>query len=77
VERTRKMENLRLPADLDYKTVYGLTNEVREKLSRVQPMTLGQAGRIAGVTPAALMAIQIHLKRFDKETPLPNPLSKE
>jgi tRNA uridine 5-carboxymethylaminomethyl modification enzyme len=67
VERTRKMENLRLPADLDYQTVYGLTSEVREKLGRVQPLTLGQAGRIAGVTPAALMAIQIHLKRFNSE----------
>jgi tRNA uridine 5-carboxymethylaminomethyl modification enzyme len=53
-----------LPASLDYRTVYGLTNEVREKLSRVQPLTLGQAGRIAGVTPAALMALQIHLKRI-------------
>ncbi|RPI79674.1 MAG: tRNA uridine-5-carboxymethylaminomethyl(34) synthesis enzyme MnmG [Desulfobacteraceae bacterium] len=66
VERTRKMENLPLPADLDYKTVYGLTNEVREKLIRVRPLTLGQAGRIPGLTPAALMALQIHLKR-DKQ----------
>jgi tRNA uridine 5-carboxymethylaminomethyl modification enzyme len=64
VERMRKMEHLALPPGLDYKTVYGLTNEVREKLGRVQPLTLGQAGRIAGITPAALMALQIHLKRI-------------
>lgn len=63
VERTRKMENLPLPSDLDYKSVYGLTNEVREKLDRVRPLTLGQAGRIPGLTPAALMALQIHLKK--------------
>jgi tRNA uridine 5-carboxymethylaminomethyl modification enzyme len=64
VERLRKMENQRLPANLDYETVYGLTREVREKLGNVKPMSLGQASRISGITPAALMAIQVHLKRI-------------
>jgi tRNA uridine 5-carboxymethylaminomethyl modification enzyme len=63
VESFRHLENRRLPEDLDYQGVYGLTREVREKLSRVRPLSLGQASRISGVTPAALMAIQIHLKR--------------
>jgi tRNA uridine 5-carboxymethylaminomethyl modification enzyme len=48
---------------VDYNTVYGLTKEVREKLSRVKPLSLGQASRISGITPAALMIIQVHLKR--------------
>ena len=48
---------------MDYSEVYGLTREVREKLTMVRPLSLGQASRISGVTPAALMAIQIHLKK--------------
>ncbi|MFZ7110915.1 MAG: tRNA uridine-5-carboxymethylaminomethyl(34) synthesis enzyme MnmG [Desulfatiglandales bacterium] len=63
VEKLKRMENSRLPEDLDYESVYGLTKEVREKLRRVRPRSFGQASRISGVTPAALMAIQVHLKR--------------
>jgi tRNA uridine 5-carboxymethylaminomethyl modification enzyme len=63
VEKLKKMEDLKLPEAMDYRKVHGLTVEVREKLSRVGPISLGQASRISGVTPAALMAIQIHLKR--------------
>ncbi|MFH1125197.1 MAG: tRNA uridine-5-carboxymethylaminomethyl(34) synthesis enzyme MnmG [Pseudomonadota bacterium] len=64
VEKLRRTENARLPVDMDYAEVYGLTREVREKLTMVRPLSLGQASRISGVTPAALMAIQIHLKKF-------------
>ena len=63
VEKLKKMEDTLLPETLDYKKVYGLTSEVREKLGRVRPMSLGQASRIAGVTPAALMALQVHFKK--------------
>ncbi|MCP4667137.1 MAG: tRNA uridine-5-carboxymethylaminomethyl(34) synthesis enzyme MnmG, partial [Deltaproteobacteria bacterium] len=63
VEKLKGMENVRLPEGLDYRTVHGLSTEVREKLDRVTPLSLGQASRISGVTPAALMAIRIHLKR--------------
>jgi tRNA uridine 5-carboxymethylaminomethyl modification enzyme len=63
VERTRRMELMKLPLDLDYASVHGLTREVREKLSKVRPISLGQASRISGVTPAAIMALQVHLKR--------------
>ena len=62
VEKLRQMENVRLPEGIDYQAVHGLSTEVREKLIRVRPLSLGQASRIAGVTPAALMAIQVYLK---------------
>jgi tRNA uridine 5-carboxymethylaminomethyl modification enzyme len=69
VERLRHTETVRLPRDLDYREVYGLTREAREKLARVRPVTLGQASRISGITPAALMAIQVHLKRLSGSMP--------
>ena len=59
----RSEEALSLPSDLDYGTIGGLSNEVREKLSRVQPITLGQAARIEGVTPGALAALLSHVRR--------------
>ncbi len=62
VERSRKMEGTRLPVDFDYEKIAGLTGEVREKLSRHRPDTLGQAARIPGVTPAALAVISLLLK---------------
>ena len=63
VEKMAQMENIQLPSDMDYDAVHGLSTEVREKLNRVRPFSLGQASRISGVTPAALMALQVHLKR--------------
>ncbi len=63
VEAFRRDEALRLPADLDYGTVGGLSNEVREKLKAVRPLTLGQAARIEGVTPGALTALLAHVRR--------------
>ncbi|MFJ6025455.1 tRNA uridine-5-carboxymethylaminomethyl(34) synthesis enzyme MnmG [Brevundimonas sp. NPDC092305] len=62
-EALRREEALALPLDLDYAAIGGLSNEVREKLSRVQPMTLGQAGRIEGMTPGALTALLSHVKK--------------
>ncbi|HMP62036.1 MAG TPA: tRNA uridine-5-carboxymethylaminomethyl(34) synthesis enzyme MnmG, partial [Phenylobacterium sp.] len=62
-EAFRKDEDLRLPADLDYAAVGGLSNEVREKLAAVRPLTLGQAARIEGVTPGALTALLAHVRR--------------
>lgn len=63
IERQRANEAVRLPEDLDYAKVRGLSNEVREKLVRGRPETLGQAGRIPGVTPASISLLLIHLKR--------------
>ncbi|WP_165799426.1 tRNA uridine-5-carboxymethylaminomethyl(34) synthesis enzyme MnmG [Caulobacter zeae] len=62
-ESLRKDEDLRLPADLDYRDIGSLSNEVREKLIRVKPLTLGQAARIEGVTPGALTALLAHVRR--------------
>jgi tRNA uridine 5-carboxymethylaminomethyl modification enzyme len=56
-------ENLRLDPELDYAGVGGLSNEVREKLAAVRPLTLGQAARIEGVTPGALTALLAHVRR--------------
>lgn len=64
VARSRKLERTPLPPDLDYAAVAGLTREVVEKLGRVQPESLGQAGRISGVTPAALSCLEVHLKKM-------------
>ncbi|MEO9970649.1 MAG: tRNA uridine-5-carboxymethylaminomethyl(34) synthesis enzyme MnmG [Hyphomonadaceae bacterium] len=63
IEALRRDENLRLPADLDYAKVGGLSNEVRSRLEGVRPSTLGQAGRIEGVTPSALTALLSHVRR--------------
>jgi tRNA uridine 5-carboxymethylaminomethyl modification enzyme len=63
----RRDEAVRLPRDLDYRSVGGLSNEAREKLERARPETLGQASRIEGVTPGALTAVLAHVKRLSKE----------
>ncbi len=64
VESFRRDEDLRLPTDLDYAGVGGLSAEVCEKLSRIRPATLGQAGRIEGVTPGALTALLAYVRRL-------------
>ena len=63
VARSAQFENLRLPDALDYAQVAALSYEVRQKLSRHRPETLGQASRISGVTPAAMSLLLIHLKK--------------
>lgn len=63
IERQRRHEELMLPADFDYSGVHGLSREVREKLNRCRPRTLGQAGRLPGLTPAAISLLLVHLKR--------------
>lgn len=62
-EAFRRDEDLRLPAPLDYAAIGGLSNEVREKLAAVRPLTLGQAARIEGVTPGALTALLAYVRR--------------
>ncbi|EKE44670.1 glucose-inhibited division protein A [Oceaniovalibus guishaninsula JLT2003] len=63
VDRLQREENIALPADLDYRQISGLASELKEKLASVSPATLGHAGRIEGMTPAALNAILLHLRR--------------
>ena len=63
VQRATHYENLRLPAELDYMEVKALSFEVRQKLNKHRPETLGQASRISGITPAAISLLLVHLKK--------------
>jgi tRNA uridine 5-carboxymethylaminomethyl modification enzyme len=66
IQRLERYSNTALAEELDYATVVGLSNEVREKLEHIRPATVGQAGRISGVTPAALSLLLIHLKKGNR-----------
>jgi len=63
IARHRAQETLRLPPDLDYRTVRGFSTEVQQKLNLHRPETVGQAARLSGVTPAAISLLLVHLKR--------------
>jgi len=63
IERQRRHEQTRLPDDIDFAQVRGLSTEVRQRLKEVRPATLGQASRVPGVTPAAISLLLVHLKR--------------
>jgi len=63
IERQRRSEETRLPEDLDYAAVAGLSNEARQRLAEARPQTLGQAARLPGITPAAVSILLIHLRK--------------
>ena len=63
VGRFQKMEQLKLPDDIDYSLINGLSREAREKLTRIKPRSLGQASRISGITPAAISLLSVYLRR--------------
>lgn len=67
VARHRKQESTRLPQDIDYTLIPGLSNEARQKLSDQRPDTVGQASRIPGITPAAISLLLVHLKAAPKK----------
>ncbi len=69
IERLSAQENVRLPEDIDFKQVKGLSIEVQQKLTAFKPETLGQAGRISGVTPVALSLLIVHLKKHYRAKP--------
>ncbi len=62
IDQFRELEYVKIPADFAYDTVHGLSNELREKLSATRPVSLGQASRIEGITPAALSVLMVALK---------------
>ena len=66
IDRQARHEDMRLPADLNYADVGGLSNEARQKLKDVRPETLGQAARIPGLTPAAVSLLLVHLRKRDR-----------
>lgn len=67
IHRNRGQEGLKIPEDLDYEAISGLSTEVRQKLKRHRPLTLGQASRISGVTPASISLLLVHLHRLNGE----------
>ncbi|SNZ02789.1 tRNA uridine 5-carboxymethylaminomethyl modification enzyme [Persephonella hydrogeniphila] len=65
-EKMRHLENIKLPDDIDYSKIPGLTKEVVQKLSKARPITLGHAARLEGITPAAITAIMIYLEKIKR-----------
>ena len=63
IDRLKRHESMKIPTDLDFARVDGLSNEIRQKLTEVRPANLAQAGRVPGVTPAALSLLLVHLKK--------------
>ncbi|MCC6443471.1 MAG: tRNA uridine-5-carboxymethylaminomethyl(34) synthesis enzyme MnmG [Armatimonadetes bacterium] len=63
VERHKRLEDLPLPDDIDYDTIAGLSNEGKEKFKKIRPVSIGQASRIAGVTPVDISILMIHLEQ--------------
>ena len=63
VRRLQNIENMKIPLDIDYRCIPGLSREIQEKLSQIKPQTLGQASRIPGVTPAAISLLMVHIKK--------------
>ncbi len=63
IQRFRHIENIKLPSDLDFSVIPGLSREIQEKLRRFSPLTLGQANRISGITPAAISILMIYLRK--------------
>ena len=66
IDRQLRHEDMRLPEDIDYSSVGGLSTEARQSLDSVRPQTLGQAARIPGLTPAALSLLLVYLKKHDR-----------
>ena len=63
INRSKNMEAARVPQDMDYGAIDGLSAEVREKLARIRPLSIGQAARIPGITPAAISLLSVYLKK--------------
>lgn len=63
IARFDKIERIRIPQDMDFETIHGLSSEVKEKFLKVKPLTLGQASRISGVTPVAISILMIYLEK--------------
>jgi len=64
IERFKRLENLKIPEDMDFQSILGLSNEVKEKLSKMRPISIGQASRISGITPAAISILIVNLKKL-------------
>ena len=67
VERFRHIENIKIPSDINYEGISGLSKEIQQKLRKFSPLNLGQAHRISGVTPAAISLLMVYLRKFREE----------
>ena len=65
IEKIEKYKNIEIPKNLDIAFISGLSNELKQKIQRIRPSTIGQASRISGITPAALNILLIHIKKND------------
>jgi tRNA uridine 5-carboxymethylaminomethyl modification enzyme len=66
IERFKNLERIKIPRDFDFSSIHGLSNELKEKLSTVGPVTLGQVSRIDGITPAAISVLMVALKAGER-----------
>jgi tRNA uridine 5-carboxymethylaminomethyl modification enzyme len=66
VERLSKMEKKRIPEDIDYLAVHGLASEAKQKLAKIRPLSIGQASRISGVTPADISILLVYLEHYNR-----------
>ncbi len=73
VEKFKRLEAKWIPEEIDYSAIPGLSNEIKEKLSRIRPTSIGQASRISGVTPAALSILLVYLHRSHRD---PSPIHR-
>ncbi len=71
VGRFDKLERIRVPANIDYKAINGLSSEIKEKLSDIRPLNLGQASRVSGVTPAAISILMIWIEKLRRHCERP------
>lgn len=68
VEKLQKMEKKKIPDDINYNAIHGLAMEARQKLTKIAPISIGQASRIAGVTPADISILLVHLEHYNRVT---------
>jgi tRNA uridine 5-carboxymethylaminomethyl modification enzyme len=66
VERLRKMEKKKIPEDIRYEEIHGLASEAKQKLAKIRPVSIGQASRISGVTPADISILLVYLEQYNK-----------
>jgi tRNA uridine 5-carboxymethylaminomethyl modification enzyme len=67
IERMSRQENRRIPPELDYTTIHGLKREAQHRFAEIRPATLGQAGRIPGITPADVAMLAVWLEKLQRE----------
>jgi tRNA uridine 5-carboxymethylaminomethyl modification enzyme len=74
IDRFKRLETRLIPPGFSYDTVLGFSNEVREKLKRVRPASIGQASRLSGVTPAAISVLLVAVEKYNRKSAPPNAL---